>query len=271
MGKIALISTLAPGWDKSGYWQYYFNRLKTEKAIKPDTELEIINISGRAVMHRSGADTLYFDLLQRPYIVEAMIKAERDGYDAAINACYFDPGLDEAREVVNFPVVGVAEASFSFALMLGRKKSSIAVIAVAEKGIMKTVDVLDKYGFTPHLIPVKPVRNIPEEIYINAIAVGSAAHIQAAKDAFTKVARECVVDGAEIVIVGAAGLGAFLDQQEVLVVDGVPVLNCVTCAIKMAENLVDLQKLGTSVSRRLMYRKPVEEDWETERKNFGFS
>jgi len=39
----------------------------------------------------------------------------------------------------------------------------------------------------------------------------------------------------------------------------------------MAENLIDLQKLGISVSRRLMYRKPVEEDWETEKKNFGFS
>jgi len=83
--------------------------------------------------------------------------------------------------------------------------------------------------------------------------------------------RVCVVDGAEVVIAGAAGLGAFLEQQEILDVDGVPVLNCVTCAIKMAKNLIDLQKLGISVSRRLMYRKPVEEDWETERKNFGFS
>ena len=47
--------------------------------------------------------------------------------------------------------------------------------------------------------------------------------------------RVCVVDGAEVVIAGTAGLGAFLEQQEILDVDGVPVLNCVTCAIKMAE------------------------------------
>lgn len=269
MGKIALISPMAAGWDKSGFWPYYFKRLKTEKAIKPDTELAIKNISKHLVEHRSIADTLYFDFLQRQYLIEATIEAEKEGYDAAVNACYFDPGLDESREVVDFPVVGVAEASFSVALLLGRKKGSIAVVAVAEKGVMKTFDVLDKYGFAPHLIPVKPVRYIPEESYINALKAGGAAHIKAAREDFIKVARECIADGAEVVIVGAAGLGAFLDQQGVLNIDGVPVLNCVTCAIKMAENMIDLQKLGISVSRRLMYRKPSAEDWEKERKNFG--
>lgn len=271
MSKIALISPLAPGWDKAGFWPYYFNRLKAEKAIKPDTELAVKNISKHTVRHRPGADTLYFDLLQRIYIIEATIQAEREGYAAAVNACYFDPGLDESREVVDFPVVGVAEASISFATLLARKKGSSAVIAVAEKGVLKTFDVLDKYGFAPHLIPVNPVRYIPEESYIKAISVGTPAHVKAAKDAFIKVSRECVADGAEIVIVGAAGLGAFLDQQGVFSVDGAPILNCVTCAIKMAENLIDMQRLGTSVSRRLMYRKPLAEDWETERKNFGFS
>ena len=42
------------------------------------------------------------------------------------------------------------------------------------------------------------------------------------------------MDGTEVVIAEAAGLGAFLEQQEILDVDGIPMLNCVTCAIKMA-------------------------------------
>ena len=65
-------------------------------------------------------------------------------------------------------------------------------------------------------------------------------------------------------------MDAQLVPTGLLNVDGVPVLNCVTRAIKMAKNLIDLQKLGISVSGRLMDRKPVEEDWETERKNVGF-
>ena len=270
MSKISVISPVEPG-ERSRYWSELLDKLRKNKAIREDTEFGTKLIEKHTLTLWPYVETYYFDLLQRPYTVEAIIQAEKEGYDAAIDVCYFDPGLDEAREVVDIPVVGTAEASFSYALMLGRKKGSIAVIAVAEKGILKTFDVLDKYGFTSHLIPVRPVRSIPNETYNKAVTTGKESDIQAAKDAFVKVARGCIADGAEVVIVGCGGLGPLLETQGVMEVDGVPVLDCVPCAIMMAEDLIGLKKLGTSVSRRFMYRKPLEEDWKKERKNFGFS
>ena len=53
--------------------------------------------------------------------------------------------------------------------------------------------------------------------------------------------------------------------------DGVPILDPVMCGVKMAENLIDLRKLGVSTSRHFMYKPPLPEDYEKERKTFGFA
>ena len=270
MNKIALISPLEQS-HRVSFWQNFINHLKAKDAIKPDTEISVRTIGKHTVKGRSNADTIYFELLQHPYTIEAIIDAEKEGFNAAINSCYFDPGLDAAKEVVDIPVVGIAEASFSFALLLGRKKASIGVIVVAEKGVTKTYDVLDKYGYVPHLIPVRPVRQIPDDVYFNAVSTGDPAQLEIAKEAFFEVARGCIADGAEVIIVGCGGLGPILEVQGVTQVDGVPIIDSVTCAFMMAENLIAFRKLGVSVTRRSMYRKPNEEDWKADRKIFGFS
>ena len=269
MSKICLITASEGSEWKSR--QDLFKRLKEKKAIKPDTELGIKTVAKHTITLRPYAETLYFELLESVYFVEGVIQAEKEGYDAAIITCYFDPGLDAAREVVNIPVVGTGEASISFAMMLAKKKGSIAVVAVAPKGVLKTFDVLDKYGFSSHLIPINPVRQVPMDVYAKARSSGQASDVQRAKEEFIKVARECIRDGAEIVIIGCGGLGPMLATEEVTEVDGVPILDAATCAIKMAENMIDLKKLGISVSRHSMYRQPLEEDYKRERVTFGFS
>ncbi|MFC2001040.1 aspartate/glutamate racemase family protein [Chloroflexota bacterium] len=269
MSKICLI-TSAEG-PRLRPRQAIFEILKEKKAIRPDTEIGIKTLAKHTTTLRPYADTLYFELLQTQYVVEGVIQAEKEGYDAAVIGCYFDPGLDAAREVANIPVVGIAEGSISIALLLTKKKGSIAVMAVAPKGVPKTFDVLDKYGFSSHLIPIRPVRQIPMEVYVAAGSGHDVAAIKTAKDEFIKVSRECIRDGAELVIIGCGGLGPLLASEGLTEVDGVPILDSVTCAIKMAENLIDLKKIGISVSRYSMYRQPLPEDFEKERGTFGFS
>ena len=107
--------------------------------------------------------------------------------------------------------------------------------------------------------------------YFDAVSTGDPARLKIAKEAFFNVARGCIADGAEVIIVGCGGLGPLLVLQGVTRVDNVPIIDSVTCALIMAEELIALEKLGISVSRRLMYRKPKEEDWKAERKIFGLS
>src|SRR5689334_15946338 len=70
--------------------------------------------------------------------------AERDGsFDAAIVACFGDPGLYAAREVTEAPVVGIAEASFALAMTLGHR---FAVLSTVDRATPGTLDLLRHYG-----------------------------------------------------------------------------------------------------------------------------
>jgi Asp/Glu/hydantoin racemase len=45
-----------------------------------------------------------------PFVVQTIVDAAREGYDAVIVDCSADPGVVEARELVGIPVVGAGEA-----------------------------------------------------------------------------------------------------------------------------------------------------------------
>ncbi|MFC1917979.1 aspartate/glutamate racemase family protein [Chloroflexota bacterium] len=268
MTKICLV-TSAEG-PRLKQRQELFDKLKAENIFQSDTVINIKSLSKKTHVLRPYAETLYFELLQSQYFVEGVIQAEKEGNDAAIIGCYFDPGLEAAREVVKIPVLGIAEASMSVATLLTRKNRSIAAIAVAEKGILKTEDVLEKYGYGQYLISHRPVRQIPIEMYINAAISGKRKDVEDAKAEFLKISRECVKDGAELIISACGGLGPMMSVEGIFQVDGAQVLDPVVCAVKMAETMVALQKFGIDVSRKLMYRPPLTEDFGKNREIFGF-
>lgn len=55
-----------------------------------------------------------------------MKSAEKEGYDAAVIGCFYDPGLMEAREILDKMVVTApAEASMHIAATMGHKFSII--------------------------------------------------------------------------------------------------------------------------------------------------
>src|SRR6478735_11931483 len=58
-----------------------------------------------------------------------MLAERRGEIDAAIVAAFGDPGLGGARELFDFPVVGMAEAAMLTACMLGR---SFAIVSFAK-------------------------------------------------------------------------------------------------------------------------------------------
>lgn len=272
MSKICYVHPTQSSAPGLRYRQKLFDSLKKSEAVGQDVQIDIKKIEKATVTLNAYTETLYFELLQRPYTIEAVIQAEREGYDAAIIGCYMDPGLEEAREVANIPVVGLAEASFSIAHMLTGKRRKIAIISIGEKVNIRIVENIDRWGFDSQLISVRPVRLVSPETYDKVMTSSQppASDIQKLKDESIKVARGCIQDGAEVVIPGCAGLGPFLATEGILEIDGAVILDPLTCAIKMAEDLIDIRKSGVNVSRRSTYRQLPKEDWVKERKNFGF-
>ena len=63
----------------------------------------------------------YFQSLIIPEIVDRIIRAERDGYNGVFVSCCFEPGVREAKEVVDIPVVGGSAPAVFLARQLGQR------------------------------------------------------------------------------------------------------------------------------------------------------
>lgn len=59
----------------------------------------------------------------------AALAQHSGAYDAAVIACFGDPGLDAAKELIDVPVLGISEAAFHAAAMLGRRFGVVSFTA----------------------------------------------------------------------------------------------------------------------------------------------
>ncbi|MGI9433914.1 MAG: aspartate/glutamate racemase family protein [Geminicoccaceae bacterium] len=167
-----------------------------------------------------------------PGVVEQVLAGAAEGYDGFVVACFDDPGLHSCRTAVAQPVVGICEAAMHAATMIA---ASFSVVSTLARSIPVIEELGIRYGMERRMKRVWaadiPVLALEEE--------GSDAKekVRAA------VLRAIEEDRSEAVILGCAGMAdltAWLTRET-----GVPVLDGVASAVKMAEGLVALG-LGTS-------------------------
>jgi allantoin racemase len=56
-----------------------------------------------------------------PALLDAIVNAEKQGYDAVVIACFGDPGVEIARELVSIPVLGPLNVSLHVSQMIGHR------------------------------------------------------------------------------------------------------------------------------------------------------
>ncbi|WP_445492006.1 aspartate/glutamate racemase family protein [Rhodopseudomonas sp. RCAM05734] len=118
-----------------------------------------------------------------------------DGCDAVYLACFGDPGLLALRELVDVPVVGMAEASCIAACTRGRRFAIVTGGALWQPMLTEFVATL---GLADRLAAVRTIAPTGGEIAENP----DAALVQLAAACTT-----CAIDdGAEVVILGGAAL-----------------------------------------------------------------
>jgi allantoin racemase len=190
----------------------------------PSTVLTVVNPAHGPVSIESAFD----EALAIPPTLELVREAEAQGYDAVVLACFSDPGLDAAREVASIPVVGIEEATLHVAAMLGHRFSIMT--SRAERVPAKTDDVA-RHGLSLRLASVRPLEMSVLEM---------DAEPERAKARILEVAGRAVQeDGAEVIILGCAGLAGYAGEiQRAL---GVVVLDPSPIALKMAEVFVTLR------------------------------
>lgn len=196
------------------------------------------------------------DIARSPYlmslhvhqILDAARIAARDGYDAMAIAILQNPGLREARSLVDIPVVAYGEAAMHLACMLGRRFSVVLfnpeLRDLVEEEIVRS-------GLSSRAAP----HTLVEADYGGVVeAFASPGRLI---DAFSAAARQALAGGADVLIPGQTIMAEVLWQNGVHRIDDAPVIDALGVTIKMAELLADLRRTsGVSASRRGYWGTP---------------
>jgi len=237
------------------------------KVVGPDSKVTIKCVEPG--LKRAGDPVyMYFGFINAQRILESVVEASRQGFDAIVVGCSEDTAVREAREVVDIPVIAVGEASFHVACMLGNK---FGIVTLNEPKIIPRVEnTIRAYGLQDRLIP-NPIAVLSMPTF-DVFTKGFGTPEAVVDDILDK-ATICVARGAEVVVVQSTGLGTFLSRFGISKLEGTgtPILCQLSVGLKMAEFRVELNRvLGMpSVSRARMYAKPSEQDIARVRKLFG--
>lgn len=181
----------------------------------------------------------YDEALSIPGVLEEIRKGVREGYEGFILACFGDPSLYAAREVAEVPVVGIAEAAMLMACMLGYKFSILTVLG---RVIPLLEENVKRCGLTDRCASIRTT---------NISVLGLEESIQRSRDALVREGKEAIeVDGAEVLLLGCAGMAGLDEQLEKEL--GVPVIDGVVAAVKFLEALHECGK-KTSKLRAFAY------------------
>jgi allantoin racemase len=182
-------------------------------------------------------------------ILNSMIKAAGPDVDGMVSHCYFDSGLWPARQMLDIPVVGLAESAMGLASLMGRR---FAVLPVNPRYVQAMDDMIDLYGYRANAIH-RPVRAVDasEMVAIGWLLENRLDRLAAAVE---PVARACIADGADVLILGCGLVSVLLTEGAgVTQIDGAPIITPIVAAVKAVESLVDLQKAGLPIKSGVGY------------------
>ena len=196
----------------------------------PTTEIEVKYIKEAP----PGIESYHDAAISKKYLLDKF-EEWKEQHDGFIVACHSDVGVDLLRELTDKPVIGIGEASMLFALPLGHKFS---ILSLKRKKIPQKEDLVRKYG----------LENRCASIRITGLGV-----IATDKEKREKLIQEGMKavkeDGAEVLILGCAGMAGFDKKIEKIV--GVPVIDGVVSALMIIESLIKYRALTSKVGKYL--------------------
>lgn len=211
--------------------------------LRPDADLAVRHLDGRP----ENIDYYAAKHLIEVGVMRAAVQAEKDGFDAFVIGCCYDPALTQARELVDIPVVGPLEASLGFARAFGHR---YALLTDHRKAVPELEDRLRVYGQAANCRAIDAVGWFVDEMMEDPFRVAADAH-QASKRILSNTTAETVIISCTIVAAcyEQAALGGDRELRET------SVMNPNLMAIKQAEALADMAAQGQyRISRKGYYQ-----------------
>ena len=198
-------------------------RVELERIKRFDTDLTV-------VCPDRGPETIecaYDEACAIPPVLELVKKANREGYDAVILACFSDPGLEAAKEISEIPVIGIEESTLHVAAMLGARFS---IMTPRRQRVANRKEHVHMRGMDHFLASVRS---------LDLSVAETDADPQKTKKRVLEVSKAAAEeDGAEVIILGCAGMAGYAQELESKL--EVKVLDPSAVALKVAEAMVEL-------------------------------
>jgi allantoin racemase len=208
----------------------FLNKQKGErkKCASPDCAVDVVCL-------RAGPESIesaYDEALAAPYILEEVLRAQEEGFDAVSIDCAMDTVIRAAREAVRIPVTSAGEASRLVAMSLCRRFSVVTVMKISSQSIEERIAAS---GMQSRVASVRYA-----DIRVLALDDSDAV--------FSTLHRECEAaireDGAEAIVLGCTGMSTLTGRlTEAL---GIPVIDPGAASLRLAELLV---RMGLQTSK----------------------
>lgn len=177
--------------------------------------------------------------LAAPYVVEEVVKANREGFSGVVINCFDDPGLEASREVSDIPILGIGETSMVIALLLGYR---IAVISTGGNSRLTYYRKAVALGLEKRVVYTSGVE-IP--------VLSLRKDLDKVKELLLSEIKKAVeIHGAEVIVLGCGGfIGLAEDLSKI---SGVPVIDPTLVTLKVAESII---RLGLKHSKVYLFNR----------------
>ncbi len=160
--------------------------------------------------------------------------------DGVVLACFGDPGLYPLKESCDFPVIGIAEASISLALLLGAKFGILA-------GMRRAVELMDSmvrtYGLEARYAGTEAL-----EMRVLDFELRPDDTLNGLENAGLKLRGQ----GAEVILLGCAGLTTFTEETYRRI--QMPIIDPVLAGCRMLQTVCES---GLNTSHAGLYARPA--------------
>lgn len=210
---------------------------EARRAAAPEVRLEVVTVPFGVAYIETRAEALIGG-----YATLTVLAEQYHHYDAAVVAAFGDPGLQEARELLPIPVVGMTESALMSAAMLGGR---ISIVAISRRIRTWYEETVARYGMSSRLASIRSLENPLRDI---------ATIQQDHGDQLVALCEQAIQeDGADVIIIAGAPLAGLArsvaDRIPVPVVDGV------SCAVWQAQALVGI---GARSAQKGSYAPPAD-------------
>lgn len=198
------------------------------KVAAPDTEL--VHTYVKHLRRATDSARPFPMMLNQIDIVQEVTDLAAQGVDAILVACSGDPAVQEARGVVDVPVIGPMEACVGLALGYGWK---FGLLTVNDPTWSTHLDrLIHTYQQQHRYVGMRKLHTPTAEIFTEGFK-----NPETVLDDMRARTAELVADGADAVVIGSGGLCAFASYHSFAKHEelDVPVFDMLAVGIKYAE------------------------------------